>query len=477
MVELEPYDARRVRVACPYCRRGACRACQITYVLSEALDPNCMHCKRAWSPEVIDSLFPRAFRRGELRRHTVKLLMARERGFFPHTQQAIERARGELARRPLLTLADALADEWAVYDGTRGGGGPAVPAAAAAAAPAPHATPVVRPCPADGCIGFLSSLWACGTCSVQVCPDCECIKAEASEAAHTCAADALASIATRATLAKPCPRCGKHIERESGCYQMWCTACSTAFEWGTLRIIEGAALRTFHNPHHQEFMRRLREKQREQQGASSAAAVAAAAAPDCGVDAATLPLWPWAHVGELEDALATPSARALGGVCDPLIPINRLLMERHDVVQRQGRVAPPPYSDATYRGLRVQRLLGEIDEPQWAARLSHAETVRTKRERMLGAEIVLVNVGADLLRGVLRDCASSADVRDALPAFEELRAMTNEQRRAIMADYDERLVFVVAAGWVVEGVPTARHAARQAAQAARKGKRPRDAGH
>ena len=65
MVELEPYDARRVRVACPYCRRGACRACQITYVLSEALDPNCMHCKRAWSPEVIDSLFPRAFRRGE----------------------------------------------------------------------------------------------------------------------------------------------------------------------------------------------------------------------------------------------------------------------------------------------------------------------------------------------------------------------------------------------------------------------------
>jgi len=55
--------------------------------------------------------------------------------------------------------------------------------------------------------------------------------------------------------------------------------------------------------------------------------------------------------------------------------------------------------------------------------------------------------------------------------------MTNEQRRAIMADYDERLVFEVAAGWVVEGVPTARHAARQAAQAARKGKRPRDAGH
>jgi hypothetical protein len=51
---------------------------------------------------------------------------------------------------------------------------------------------------------------------------------------------------------KGCPSCGRLISRVSGCPQMWCPSCHTAFNWNTLAIETGV----IHNPHFFEFQRR-----------------------------------------------------------------------------------------------------------------------------------------------------------------------------------------------------------------------------
>ena len=45
------------------------------------------------------------------------------------------------------------------------------------------------------------------------------------------------------------------IHKIDGCSQMWCTSCSTAFDWKTGKLSTGR----IHNPHFFEFQKRSRE--------------------------------------------------------------------------------------------------------------------------------------------------------------------------------------------------------------------------
>jgi hypothetical protein len=64
-----------------------------------------------------------------------------------------------------------------------------------------------------------------------------------------------ANIETAQLLAKDtktCPSCGTLIFKISGCDQIWCTQCHTAFNWRTQQIEKGV----IHNPHYYEYLRR-----------------------------------------------------------------------------------------------------------------------------------------------------------------------------------------------------------------------------
>lgn len=107
----------------------------------------------------------------------------------------------------------------------------------------------IKKCPAEGCAGFLSTQWKCGLCDTKVCSKCLEIKGTGD---HECKEEDVKSAEFIKKNSKACPKCGVFIHKTSGCSQMWCTECKTAFDWNTLKVITSGL---FHNPHYIEWSR------------------------------------------------------------------------------------------------------------------------------------------------------------------------------------------------------------------------------
>lgn len=106
----------------------------------------------------------------------------------------------------------------------------------------------VRACPSDECRGYLNDKWECGLCNVHICRDCHAAKNPYD--AHVCNADDKATAALLNEDTRPCPKCSTGIFKITGCDQMWCTMCHTAFDWKTGRLENNV-----HNPHYFEYLR------------------------------------------------------------------------------------------------------------------------------------------------------------------------------------------------------------------------------
>jgi hypothetical protein len=107
----------------------------------------------------------------------------------------------------------------------------------------------VRQCPANGCRGFLSTQWKCGLCEKWSCPDCHELKGLDRNGPHTCDPNSVETAKILKKDSKPCPKCQSLIFKISGCDQMWCTQCKTAFSWRTGNIETGH----IHNPHFHDW--------------------------------------------------------------------------------------------------------------------------------------------------------------------------------------------------------------------------------
>jgi hypothetical protein len=241
----------RQPITCPYCPYATCRQCTSHYLLTTLNDPHCVGCKREWNREFIDTKLTQTFRKGPLRLHRRKVLMDRERGRLPAMQTFVEarynyqdalkvyqeaRARRVQLKRDrnilqaqhggsdtLEQLMDRLRpinqERVELKTRMRAAEMKMNQANLVLYGRAPQeARQFIMKCPSDGCRGFLSSAWKCGTCQKFFCADCHAEKAGQRDEDHTCNPDAKATAAMIRQETKPCPKCGIRISKIDGCF-------------------------------------------------------------------------------------------------------------------------------------------------------------------------------------------------------------------------------------------------------------------
>ena len=239
------------KVVCPYCEYTCCRNCAQTYILSSADDANCMNCRRIWDREILLQLFTKKFVMIDYKNHRENMLLDRETAMMPSTQPYVDQ---EIQRRRNVDLLRKLADEkmklkrkireidddsWQIQRQL-------VPPLQN------EKRSFIHKCGLDGCNGFLSTAYKCNICLNYTCPDCNAIKGKERDVEHVCNEDDKLTMQLLKNDCKKCPGCAQFIFKVSGCDQMWCTNCQTAFSWRTGLKVNGQ----IHNPHFYEFQRR-----------------------------------------------------------------------------------------------------------------------------------------------------------------------------------------------------------------------------
>ena len=103
------------------------------------------------------------------------------------------------------------------------------------------------PCASETCRGYVSHQWKCGLCGLFTCRLCRMLKTDD----HTCDPDDVASANLIMSETKPCPQCRAPTFKISGCSQMFCTVCKIAWDYNTGRVHSGP----IHNPHYFDWLR------------------------------------------------------------------------------------------------------------------------------------------------------------------------------------------------------------------------------
>ena len=240
------------------CGFSACKSCTRQYLLSSTQDPHCMSCKQAWPHNFVIESLNRSYMNADYRKHRSQLLMEREIAKLP---ESMELAGNETKARDFDKLAKektaelsklrsqlraleleknrALHDAWNLRNPGKD---------------AKQTRQFIMPCPKGDCRGFLSSQYKCEICKFHTCAHCLEVIGLTKEG-HECDPDTVATAEAIKAQTKPCPKCGTRISKISGCDQMWCIGCHTAFSWRTGEIDTGIV----HNPHFFQFQRQNAE--------------------------------------------------------------------------------------------------------------------------------------------------------------------------------------------------------------------------
>ena len=200
-------------------------------------------------------------------------------------------------------------------------------------------------CPSE-CRGFVSNNYSCGTCKGVVCKKCR-VQINEKNSKHICNEDDIKSSALVSSLSKPCPKCMTPILKSGGCDQMFCVVCHTAFSWTTGEIEAGV----IHNPHYYEYLSTLTTPM---------------------VDIEVL------ACGDIPDAITFMNriTRATNSEI-----FTRKLRDLHLIARQIRHAVVPAWQINKVKDnidIRVQYLLGEIDETTWESKLLFREKKRMK---------------------------------------------------------------------------------------------------
>ena len=264
----------------------------------------------------------------------------------------------------------------------------------------------IHKCPAPDCAGFLNTSWACGLCDTKSCKDCREVVIDPE--AHVCNPDTIETVKAIAKEAKPCPKCGTHISKISGCDQMWCIQCKTAFSWNTGRIETSV----IHNPHYFQWMR---ESGKEIPRRDTPGDV-------CNVEYRL-------------DQLYRTHTITRNSIMNKLSQIDLTRRHHAHTLIRNLQANLREYEqDEWRRKLRVQRLINEINEEEWKIKLQRKEKAYHKERAQLQLYDMYCNVTRDIIAQLL-DNASEETQRRILDQWKILRRFMEEERCKINKAY------------------------------------------
>ena len=236
------------------CDFKCCLSCFKRFILDSVKDASCMNCNTGLTLDFISSVTPKVFYNKAYREHRTNIILSREKSLLPETQNLAERRIKILNNEKEIKKLDEekklleekireisrkkyklrVANDYISKNET-----------------IKERKKFIKACTKDGCRGFLSTAWKCGTCNTYACSDCHVIKKSKDDPEHKCNKDDVETAKLLAKDTKPCPKCAVPIFKISGCDQMWCTSCKTPFSWKTGIIEKGV----IHNPHFYQWQR------------------------------------------------------------------------------------------------------------------------------------------------------------------------------------------------------------------------------
>ena len=383
------------KVDCPFCDLKVCRVCVQRYLLDTSNDAHCMGCKNAWGREIVDDACTKTFRNKQFKEHRETILMERQRCLMPETQPLVERRlRARVLENDLVKVNNQIQALYierrqlednifaAKWDRSLG--------------PAKEKREFVRKCPVEDCRGFLSTAWKCGICDNKICPDCNEVKCDD----HECDPANVETVKLLKKDTKPCPKCGTLIFKISGCSQMWCPDCHTAFCWNTMRIETGV----IHNPHYYDFQRCHGTRGRNH---------------------GDIPCGGLPTIYELRPILKKQVNS------EQVYNIHRGIVHLLTVEMRYNY--PEPLNGDTTVELRIQYLLNEIDEDYMKCSLQKREKAASKLRDVRGILQMVTDTGSDLLRQMVLEPAT---IDDTIDIFKNLKEYYNSAVHKISSRYN-----------------------------------------
>ncbi len=227
---------------CFTCNNTYCVGCMKTYLLGTSQEPHCLNCRNVIPYDQFVDKFDMKWRLGAYKKHKEEILVDQEKALMPNTVGLLQRIKDverlKAKRKELEKILNDLDME--IYKCTN------------INFKKKEVSKYVwtQACLTEGCKGFLNSSYECPLCNKKYCKDCleEVIKESGDDGEskkHECKEEVKETVKMIRKESKPCPKCGEFISKISGCDQMFCTSCGSAFSWRTGQIETGV----IHNPH------------------------------------------------------------------------------------------------------------------------------------------------------------------------------------------------------------------------------------
>jgi hypothetical protein len=323
-----------------------------------------MQCKNAWNREFIDFACTKTFRNGSLKNHRENILFEREKCFLPDAQAIIAHRKesDRIVNEHNETIQQLSNQIYQLHLEIQHVRARSVPT---------ERRKFVRKCPVDACRGFLSTQWKCDVCDNKICKDCNEIK-EGDE--HACNPENVETMKLLSKDTKPCPKCGTMIFKISGCAQMWCPDCHTAFNWNTLAIETGV----IHNPHFFDFQRLGGQLARTP---------------------GDIPCGGIPSVNELFDACNIKMRhQRIFNYVNHVPPDTKVVFDFCRMITHVEQIELTRHVTDNSLDLRMRYLTSAMSEEDFKSILQKNEKAREKRRDINNILTMLVHTGADILR-------------------------------------------------------------------------------